>query len=157
LQTRLFEDENTSIPICRLRHSAIYKLKSLDCYVLVTFNSVKENGIIQMNPKIITALKVALVAVIGMCIVILLSVNKISSSIVLTITAIVVLLPIGKSTWLKWGRVAFVLIAFALVLLNISTTDYPMGYYNTGFKFFDQVLHIFDGFLKNVFNTRLNP
>lgn len=110
-----------------------------------------------MNPKIITALKIALVTLIAMCVVILLSVNKYSSSVVLTITAIIILLPIGKSPWLKWGRVAFVLIAFVLVLLNISTTDYPMNYYNTGFKFFDQVLHIFDGFLKNVFNTRLNP
>ncbi len=60
------------------------------------------------------------------------------------------MLPIGKSKLLKWVRVAFVLVMFALVLWNISTTDYQ-DCYDTGFKFFDQVLHIFDGFLKNVF------
>lgn len=110
-----------------------------------------------MNPKIATALKVALVTFIVMCVIILSSVNKVTSSIVLTITAIIILLPIGKSQWLKWCRIAFVLIVFALVVWNISTTDYPADYYNTGFKFFDQVLHIFDGFLQNVFNTSLNP
>lgn len=109
-----------------------------------------------MNPKVIFVLKVAAAILIGMCVVILLSVNKITSSIVLTVTVIVIFLPIGKSKPLKWGRVAFVLVVFALVLWNISTTDYPANYYNTGFKFFDQVLHIFDGFLKNVFGKRLN-
>lgn len=109
-----------------------------------------------MNKKIIFALKVAAVVLIAMCVVILLSVNKISASIVLIVTAIIILLPINRSKPLKWGRVAFVLVAFALVIWNISTVEYPANYYNTGFKFFDQVLHIFDGFLKNVFGTKLS-
>lgn len=109
-----------------------------------------------MDPKIVSALKIAGVALIAMCVIILLAVNKYSASIVLIITAVVILLPIGDRKWLKWGRVAFVVVAIALVLMNISTTDYPANYYNTGFKFFDQVLHLFDGFLKNVFNTRLS-
>ena len=108
-----------------------------------------------MNPKIALALKAALVVFIGMCIVILSSVNKITSSILLTITVVIILLPI-KLEWLRWCRAALVLIVFALVIWNISTTDYPRDYYNTGFKFFDQVLHIFDGFLRNVFGTRLD-
>jgi cell division protein FtsW (lipid II flippase) len=108
-----------------------------------------------MNPRITFALRIALAVLIVMLVVILLSVNKISSSIVLIITFVVVLLPL-KSQWAKWCRVAFVLVVFALVAWNISTTEYPVGYYNTGFKFFDQVLHIFDGFLQNVFNTSLN-
>lgn len=68
------------------------------------------------------------------------------------------MLPIGKSKLLKWGRLVFVLVMFALVLWNISTTEYTVfGYkdcYDTGFKFFDQILYIFDGFLKNVFGIR---
>jgi hypothetical protein len=113
----------------------------------------KKNGVVRMNTKVIFSLKVASAVFIGMCVVILLSVNKITSSIVLTITAIIIMLPIGKSKLLKWIRVAFVLVMFALVLWNISTTDYRHCY-DTGFKFFDQVLHIFDGFLKNVFGIK---
>jgi cell division protein FtsW (lipid II flippase) len=86
-----------------------------------------------MNPRITFALRIALAVLIGMLVVILLSVNKISSSIVLIITFVVVLLPL-KSQWAKWCRVAFVLVVFALVAWNISTTEYPVGYYNTGFK-----------------------
>jgi hypothetical protein len=110
----------------------------------------KKDGMISMNTKVSFSLKIALTILIGMCVVILLSVNKITSSIVLTLTAIIILLPINKAKQLKWVRVAFVLVMFALVLWNISTTDYK-DCYDTGFKFFDQVLHIFDGFLKNVF------
>ena len=105
-----------------------------------------------MNTKVCFSLKIALTVFIGLCVVILLSVNKITSSIVLTLTAIVIMLPIGKAEQFKWFRVAFVLVMFALVLWNISTTDYR-DCYNTGFKFFDQVLHIFDGFLKNIFGV----
>jgi hypothetical protein len=111
-----------------------------------------------MNAKVIFSLKVAAVVFIGMCVVILLSVNKITSSIVLTLTTIIIMLPIGKSKLLKWGRLVFVLVMFALILWNISTTEYKVvGYkdcYDTGFKFFDQILYIFDGFLKTVFGIR---
>jgi len=106
-----------------------------------------------MNTKVNFSLKAASVVFIGMCVVILLSVNKISASIVLTLTAIIIMRPIGKSKLSKWVRIAFVLIMFSLVLWNISTTDYQ-DCYDTGFKFFDQVLHIFDGFLKNVFGIK---
>ncbi|MFZ5919672.1 MAG: hypothetical protein ACOYY3_01310 [Chloroflexota bacterium] len=117
-----------------------------------------ENRLVGMNTKVIFSLKVAAVVFIGMCVVILLSVNKIASSILLTLTAIIIMLPIGKSKLLKWGRLVFILVMFALVLWNISTTEYQVvGYkdcYDSGVKFFDQVHYIFDGFLKNVFGIR---
>jgi hypothetical protein len=68
------------------------------------------------------------------------------------------MLPIGKSKLLKWGRLALVLVMLALVLWNISTTEYTVfGYkdcYDTGIKFLDQILYIFDGFLENLFGVR---
>lgn len=111
-----------------------------------------------MHPKIIIALKIAATMLIGMSVVILLSSNKIASSIVLMVTAVIILLPAGKNKWLKWGRVAFLLAAIVFVLWNISTTEYRASCYDTGIKFFDQVLRIFDGFLQNVFNRSIaNP
>lgn len=111
-----------------------------------------------MNTKVIFSLKVAAVVIIGMCVVILLSVNKIASSILLTLIAIMIMLPTGKSKLLKWGRLALILVMFALVLWNISTTEYKVfGYkdcYDTGIKFFDQIHYIFDGFLNNLFGIR---
>lgn len=109
-----------------------------------------------MNPSIVYWLKVAGVVLIGICVIVLLGANKITSSIVLTATAIIILLPIGARKWLTWCRVAFVLAAFAFVLWNISTTEYPPMYYHTGFKFFDQLLYIFDVFLETVFGARLS-
>lgn len=103
-----------------------------------------------MNMKVTLSLRVASAAFIGMCVMILLSVNKMASSVVLTLTAIAIMLPIRNSGPIKWLRIVFVLVAFAFVLWNVSTTDYQ-DCYDTGFKFLDQVLHIFDGFLKNVF------
>ena len=69
----------------------------------------------------------------------------------LTVTAIVILLPAGKSKWLTWGRIAFLVLAFAFVIRNISTTELPKEHIETGFWFFDKVVHLFNGFLKNVF------
>lgn len=108
-----------------------------------------------MNPKILFALKVAAVAVIGICVVILFTVNKYTTSIALTVAAIVILLPI-KSRPLMRVRVVFVLIILALSIWNISTTDLPRNHYETGFIFFDKVIHIFQGFLERGFGTRLN-
>lgn len=106
-----------------------------------------------MNAKALIALKAAAAVLIGMCVVILLSVNKYGASVVLTVTAIVILLPTGKSKWLKWGRVAFLMLAFAFVLRNISTTDLPKQHIETGFWFFDKAAHLFNGFLKNIFGV----
>jgi hypothetical protein len=69
----------------------------------------------------------------------------------MTVAAIVIFLPIGKSKWLKWGRIAFLVLAFALVIRNISTTELPRDHIETGFWFFDKVVHLFNRFLKNVF------
>lgn len=106
-----------------------------------------------MNPKTLFRLKIAAVVLIGICVFILLSVNKISSSIVLTASAILIMRPIGDSKRQKWGRIALLSILFAMVLWNISTTDYR-DCYATEWKFFDQLLHLFDGFLKNIFGIR---
>jgi hypothetical protein len=97
-------------------------------------------------------LKIAAATLIGMCVVILLSVNKFSASVVLTVTAVVIVLPKTRSRALTWGRIAFVVVAFALVAWNISTTEY-MDCYATESRFLDQLQHIFDGFLKNVFGV----
>lgn len=109
-----------------------------------------------MNPKILFALKIAAVVLIGMCVVVLLGANKIASSIVLIVTAIVILLPLGKYEWLKWYRVAFVVVAFTFVLWNISTTEYPGKRYKNDIKFFNKVLFIYDSFFKNVFDAKIN-
>ncbi len=129
--------------------SARIKLK------LLGYSGSSMKGIVKMNPKIVHALKIAAVILIGLVVVIFLGANKIASSIVLTVTAIVILLPIGESKWLKWGRLAFVLVALAFVLRNVSTTEYLTNCYNTGFRFFDQVLHIFDRFLQTTFGTSI--
>lgn len=107
-----------------------------------------------MNPKTTSVLKIVAAVIIGMCVVVLLGANKIASSIVLTITAVVTLLPTSKSEWLQWCRLAFMCCAMAFVLWNISTTELPPQFSQTGVKFFDQVLYIFDVFLKNIFGTR---
>lgn len=107
-----------------------------------------------MSPKVVSVLKIAAAVLIGMCVVILLSANKITSSIVLTLTAVVILLP-SKSELLKWCRIAFVLAALIFVLRNISTTEYLTNCYNTGVRFFDQVLYLFDQFLQNTFDTSI--
>ena len=101
-----------------------------------------------MNPKTLSVVKIAAAVIIGMCVVILLGANKIASSLMLTVTVVVILLPPSKSEWLQWCRLGFMCAAFAFVLWNISTTEYPARFYNTGVKFFDQVLYIFDMFLK---------
>ncbi|OQB25613.1 MAG: hypothetical protein BWY11_00277 [Firmicutes bacterium ADurb.Bin182] len=104
-----------------------------------------------MKAKALIALKAAAAILIGLCVVIFFSVNKYGASIVLTAAAIVILLPAGKSKRLKWGRIAFLVLAFAFVLWNISTTDLPKEHTETGFWYFDKVAHVFNGFLKNVF------
>ncbi len=109
-----------------------------------------------MSPKLVTTLKVAAVVLIGACVAILLAANKIASSIVLTITAVVILLPTSKSQWAQWCRLAFMVAAFAFIMWNISTTEYPARYHNTGFKFFDQLQYIFDMFLENAFGTQIS-
>ena len=105
-----------------------------------------------MNTKaLLIALKVVVSLLIGMCVVILFSVNKYGASIVLTVTAIVIWLPAGKSKRHKWGRIAFLVLALAFVIRNISTTELPKDHIETGFWFFDKVVHLYNGFLKNVF------
>lgn len=107
-----------------------------------------------MNTKALhIALKVLACLLIGMCVVILFSVNKYGASIVLTAAAIVICLPTSKSKWLKWGRIAFLVLAFAFVIRNISTTELPKKHIETGFWFFDKVIYLFNGFLKNVFGV----
>ncbi len=39
----------------------------------------------------------------------------------------------------------------AKVIRNISTTELPKDHIETGFWFFDKVVHLYNGFLKNVF------
>lgn len=107
-----------------------------------------------MNPKLTFAFKVVAAVFIVALVAILLSANKIVSSAVLILTAVLLFLPI-ESASLKRGRVIFTAVIFIMVIWNISTTDYPRDYYNTGVKFFDQSLHIFDAFLQKVLNTRL--
>jgi cell division protein FtsW (lipid II flippase) len=104
-----------------------------------------------MNAKARIALKIAAVVLIAMCVAVLFSVNKYGGSIVLTAAAIVILLPSGKSKWLKWGRIAFLVLAFTFIIWNISTTELPKGHIETGFWFFDKVVHLLNGFLKVVF------
>jgi hypothetical protein len=106
-----------------------------------------------MNPRVIVGLRIAATVLIGSCLIILLSVNKISASIVLTLAAIILWLPIKDTKPLQWGRVALLVVLFTMVLWNISTTEYR-DCYGTDVKFFDQVQHIFDGFLNNVFGIR---
>lgn len=106
-----------------------------------------------MNERFILTTKIVATILAGLCMVILLSVNKITSSIVLTVAAIILWLPIKDSKPLHWGRFILLAVMFAMVLWNISTTEY-IDCYGTGVKFFDQVLHIFDGFLNNVFGLR---
>jgi chromate transport protein ChrA len=108
-----------------------------------------------MNPKILMALKIVAAVLIIMLVVILLSANKITSSIALTIMAIVILLPFNNKR-LKLGRIIFVAVVSALVIWNISTTDLPRNHYETGFRFFDQVIHIFQKFMETVFGRRLD-
>lgn len=106
-----------------------------------------------MNQKNVSIIKIATAVVISMCGVILLGANKIASGIVLAVTVVVILLPTSKSEWLQWCRLAFMVVAVAFVLWNISTTKLPPRFLHTGVKFFDQVLYIFDMFLKTVFGT----
>lgn len=105
-----------------------------------------------MNTKALRiALKAAASVLIGMCVVIFLSVNKYTASIVLIAAVIVIWLPASKTKWLKWCRIAFLALAFAFIIRNISTTELPKNHIETGFWFFDKVVHLFNGFLKNVF------
>lgn len=99
------------------------------------------------------ALKAAASSLIGMCVAIFLSVNKYGASAVLTATAIVIWFPACKSNWLKWGRIAFLMLALAFVIRNISTAELPKNHIETGFWFFDKIVHLFNGFLKNVFGV----
>lgn len=69
----------------------------------------------------------------------------------LTVTAVTIWLPDGKSKRLKRGRIAFLVLAVAFVIRNISTTELQKGHIETGFWFFDKVVHLYNGFLKNVF------
>jgi hypothetical protein len=103
-----------------------------------------------MNERAILASKISATVLIGMCEVILISFNKFSASIVLVVAAIILWLPIKDSKPLQWGRVALLALMFAMVLWNISTTEYR-DCYGTEVKFLDQLQHIFDGFLYNVF------
>src|SRR5688572_16500698 len=103
---------------------------------------IQKNEVGKTNPKIISALKIIAVVVIGIAVLILLPANKIASSIVLTAMAIIILLPIDNPKW-RWARIALILAMLLFVLHNISTTEYSIKYYHTGFKFLDQILYIF--------------
>lgn len=106
-----------------------------------------------MITKVIVALKVVAALLIGICAIIFFCVNKYTTSIALTVATIVILLPI-RSNPLKISRIIFVLIILAMSVWNISTVDLPQNHYETGFIFFDKVVHIFRGFLENIFGIK---
>ncbi|WP_199615063.1 hypothetical protein [Paenibacillus alkalitolerans] len=96
----------------------------------------------------------------GLCGVVLLGGDKVTSGILLIVTMIIMLLPIKQNKILCWVRLGFVCVMFCLVIWNISTTELPGDRfakiqngppnetYSTGFRFLDQLIHIFKGFLE---------
>ena len=98
--------------------------------------------------------------------------DKITSGTLLVIVTIVMILPISQNKTLHWLRIGFICIVFCLVIWNITTTELPGDHffrptpffrpdpsaanpseiteegYSTGIRFFDQVIHIFKGFLE---------
>ncbi|THV24524.1 hypothetical protein [Glycomyces paridis] len=102
------------------------------------------------------------IVAIGMCGVVLLGGGKVVSGTLLVATAFILALPVKRHRLPLWFRIALVFAVFALVAWNISTTDLPVqasgmvttcgneaadGFTPTGFKFWDQVRYIFNGFL----------
>lgn len=97
--------------------------------------------------------------------------DKVASGSLLMITAVVLALPIRQNKALRLARAGFVCLVIAVVIWNISTTQVPgdpgvfmvQGYspspdgiaYRTGFRFLDQLVYIFEGFLQGrVFQGR---
>lgn len=96
----------------------------------------------------------------GMCGVVLLGAGKVNSGTLLIAMTFLMVRPIKRYTLPRWVKVGLICVVFAVVMWNISTTDLPHAsnmeicggeeartYTSTGFKFLDQVLYIFSGFL----------
>ncbi|MEO3756343.1 hypothetical protein [Streptomyces sp. B6B3] len=98
----------------------------------------------------------------GLCGVVLLGGGKVTSGILLIATAFIMVLPVRRPMLPRWAWVGLICAVFGVVIWNISTTDLPNSsnvmmagcanensdtYTSTGFKFLDQVTHIFRGFL----------
>lgn len=103
-----------------------------------------------MNHKFKLTLKIVAILLIAPLVFILLVVNKYSASVVLVITAVVIMFPSSKFKW-KWQKPTIIVALISLVLFNISTTELPHGSYESGFWYFDKVIHIFRGFLRIAF------
>lgn len=120
--------------------------------------------------KLAKILKLVGIILTGLFGIIILGGDKVTSGILLIATMIFMLLPIKQSKILRLIRIGAVCVVFSLVLWNISATELPsdnpiMGQpvdipkpiitYSTGVKFFDQLIHIFNGFLEGrVFQGR---
>lgn len=99
------------------------------------------------------------IVVIGACGVILLGGGKVMSGTLMVTTAFLLALPSGPRKLPLWVGIPLLCAVFALVALNISTTELPRPgmvacgdevselYSPTGIEFLDQVMYIFSGFL----------
>lgn len=103
-----------------------------------------------MNKKTLNVIKIISAFLIGVWAVIWFGANKITASIVLTIIDFTIMLPFSQRKWITYARIIFVIIAFVLVIFNITTTDLPPGTDVTNIKFIDQIIHIFQGFIRHV-------
>ncbi len=103
-----------------------------------------------MNEKTLKILKIIAAYLIGAWAIIWFGANKITASIVFVLIIHVIVLPFSKKKWVTVARTCFVVVAFSMIIYNISTTDLPPGTDLTGIKLIDQVIHIFNGFIRHV-------
>lgn len=97
----------------------------------------------------------------GLCGIVLLGGGKIMSGTMLVTLTFVMLLPVWRRGVPLWARAGLICVLFGVVIWNISTTDLPAPSNDmkvacttderatspsTGFKFLDQVTHIFNSF-----------
>lgn len=103
-----------------------------------------------MNEKTLKTLKIIAAFLIGIWAVIWYGANKIGATIVLTIIIFVIMLPFSKRKWVTYARIGFLIIAFTFVIYNITTAELPPGTEITSIKFINQIVHIFNGFIRHV-------
>lgn len=100
------------------------------------------------------------IALTGLCGIVLVGGGKIQSGALLIITAFVMTLLVGRNKLPIWARVVLLCAVYGVVIANISTTELPSAsdgittqcsdtapVPSTGFRFLDQMLYIFNGFL----------
>jgi hypothetical protein len=117
--------------------------------VMLCMKSI-ESEVKKSNYKFTKIMKWIGIILTGLSGVVWLGGNKIGAGFLLIFTMIFMVLPIKHNKTLRRIRIGFACLVFCLVIWNITQTEIPSDYdgYSTGIRFFDQVLLIFNGFLK---------